>query len=784
MTQTKLDPVRYEIFYNKLFHALNEAKETIRHLSASPITRYAGEIAEAVYLPSGDSVVMAAGVLCHVNTVSRAIKHMINDSYADDVGFNPGDQFINNDAHIGGLHIPDMLLMAPFFYGGKHVGWVGTFTHIPEIGAIEPGGASPSARNFYHEGICLPCVKIVDKGEIRRDIFQMMLRAVRDPKAIAIDTKAKIAGNFQAVKGLTRIIEEFGLEFYETAMKKLYDDSKIQAEQRLRSFRPGKYRSRAYTDYSVGFETGLGVTEISFDVSKEGNVTLSAPVVSPERKGFNNLALPGAEALMFSTLMTQIFHDLRCNGGTFNSFKLDIPEGSMLRASETAAIGLGAIGVGLQSMASLNVAISLACYVAGMKESVIAGNSVLTALFFGGMDQFGRRSANTVTDGLAGGTGARLTKDGVDSSVFQPNPWTDNPDMETIEMSGPLLYLARNHVPNSGGFGKFRGGTGIESILLIHDSPEIIAGTRGQGGLVTTTYGLYGGYPPSRSVVSVNEDNNLKEIVAEKGSLPHRIEDIEKLITGKHEYLFPSSPGKLRKEGTIISFRNWGGGGLGDPIERDPKSIAADIRNEVATLDVAEKVYAVSIDRKTLEIDDQKTEKLREERREERLNKGLKAKEYLKVMIEKRNNRDLPQPVLEFFDEIIPFSPGFRKELEFEAEFCDRPDNETPAPIQPEVRLFDLTPYLKVVEAENQSKVVVCRECGHVYCEATENYKLYCLIYDSDPKEIQPGILGPDKDWMIYREFYCPGCGTQVDVEGTPEGTPILHSIEVDFSED
>jgi hypothetical protein len=266
--------------------------------------------------------------------------------------------------------------------------------------------------------------------------------------------------------------------------------------------------------------------------------------------------------------------------------------------------------------------------------------------------------------------------------------------------------------------------------------------------------------------------------------LPHRIEDIEKLITGKHEYLFPSSPGKLRKEGTIISFRNWGGGGLGDAIERDPKSIAADIRNEVATLDVAEKVYAVSIDRKTLEIDDQKTEKMRKERREERLNKGLKAKEYLKVMIEKRNNRDLPQPVLEFFDEIISFSPGFRKELEFEAEFCDRPDNETPPPIQPEVRLFDLTPYLKVVEAENQSKVVVCRECGHVYCEATENYKLYCLIYDRDPKEIQPGILGPDKDWMIYREFYCPGCGTQVDVEGTPEGTPILHSIEVDFSED
>jgi len=65
--------------------------------------------------------------------------------------------------------------------------------------------------------------------------------------------------------------------------------------------------------------------------------------------------------------------------------------------------------------------------------------------------------------------------------------------------------------------------------------------------------------------------------------------------------------------------------------------------------------------------------------------------------------------------------------------------------------------------------------------KANENFKLYCLIYDRDPKEIQPGILGPDKDWMIYREFYCPGCGTQVEVEPTPVGTAILHSLEVDI---
>jgi N-methylhydantoinase B len=781
MGRTDLDPVRYEVFYNRVFHALNEAKETIRHISASPITRYAGEIAEAVYLPNGDSILMAAGLMFHVNTLSRAIKYMINDSYAEDVGFYPGDQFLNNDAHIGGIHIPDMLIIAPFFYGDKHVGWVGAFTHIPEVGAIEPGGASPSAREFYHEGVCLPCVKIVERGKIRRDIFQMMYRAVRDPRALGIDTRAKIAGNIQAVNGLSRIIDEVGLEFYEAAVEKIIQDSKVQAEERLRTLYPGKYRSRQYTDYSVGFETGLGVVELCFEISKDGEATVSTPVISPQRKGFNNLALPGIEAEIFSVLLSQLFYDLRWNAGTFQSFKIDIPEGSMLNASKTAAVGLGAIGIGLQTMASLNVALSMACFVAGKKDSIIAGNSLLTALFFGGIDQFGRRCAQTVTDGLAGGTGARMDRDGVDSSLFQPNPWTDCPDIEAVEMSGPLLYLSRNHVPDSGGFGKYRGGTGIESIVAIHDSRELVVGTRGQGGLVSAVPGIYGGYPPACSLVSISQGTNLEQLVKNREPVPHKMEEIETLVKGKQKYFFPSTPSTSRSEGDIIGFRNWGGGGLGDPIEREPEKIAKDIRNLVASAEVAEKVYAVLIDKKTFEMDRKKTEELRKERKKERLRAGVEAKTYLKAVVERRKKRDLPKPVQEFMDEIIRFCPEFKKALEFEEEFCLQADKILPSPLQSEEVLLTLTPYLNIVMAEEGKKVIICSKCGHLYCEANENFKLYCLIYDRDPKEIQPGILGPDKDWMIYREFYCPGCGTQVEVEPTPVGTPILYSLEVDI---
>lgn len=95
--------------------------------------------------------------------------------------------------------------------------------------------------------------------------------------------------------------------------------------------------------------------------------------------------------------------------------------------------------------------------------------------------------------------------------------------------------------------------------------------------------------------------------------------------------------------------------------------------------------------------------------------------------------------------------------------------------------LLHLMPAVDVVEDESGKKWAVCSKCGYTYCDANENFKLYSLIYDRDPKEIQPGYLGPHKDWMIYREFYCPGCGVQSDVEATPPGTPILHNIQLKF---
>lgn len=666
----ELDPVKYEIFYNRLQRSLTEAKETVRKVACSVITREAGEVAVGLFLPTGDTVAMAAGLILHVNSISRAIKYMMANKYAEDIGIYDGDHFLNNDAHVGGSHMPDMLVIAPYFYKGEHVGWIGSFSHVAEVGAIEPGGACPSATEFYHEGICLPCVKIVERGKQRRDLFNMMCRAVRDPRPIAIDTKAKIAGNERARQRINQLIEEFGLDFFKAAAAQLVDDAEKQARSRVKELRPGIYKSRLYTDYKGKGREGITVIELELEVTKNGDLILKAPVISPSRKGYNNAAAPCTEGAIFNSMMTQLFYDKRWNGGTLRVLKIDVPYGTILNTENTSAIYMGIVGVGMQAMCGFNAALSEAFFVSGKYGDIMAPDAQAGSPFFGGIDQFGRVCANMVADSLAGGMGARYGKDGVDTGLFKPNPWTDCADVEAGELLGPLVYLGRRNAPDSGGFGQYRGGSAMEAIYLVCNTPNLGIGTKGSGRHVVTTPGLFGGYPAACVRAEVVQNTDFLSRVAKKEDVPHNLDNFDKSVFGQKEVLNPSSPFREVKEGDLLGVRFYGGAGVGDPIERDPIAVARDIENKITSFRAAREVYCLAIDEETLKVDLLRTEKLRQAKRKERLKLGQPAKSYIKRMVEMRRKRELPAPALEYFDEMSSFSEEFRRQLKFEEKFA------------------------------------------------------------------------------------------------------------------
>ena len=223
----KLDPVKYESFYNKLSFIMNEGKEVLRYLSGSSIAREAGEVVQAFYLPTGEAVNIACGILMHIMNITRVIRYMNTHNYAKDIGINENDQFINNDAYIGGMHNPDTACIAPIFVDDKLICYAAAISHTTEVGAIETGGQSPMATEAIHDGIHLPAVKLVERGKMRRDLMNLILRAVRDSTSVELDIRARLAGNERTKRRVRELIDEYGLPFFEKALEKLLDDAEL-----------------------------------------------------------------------------------------------------------------------------------------------------------------------------------------------------------------------------------------------------------------------------------------------------------------------------------------------------------------------------------------------------------------------------------------------------------------------------------------------------------------------------------------------------------------------------
>jgi acetone carboxylase gamma subunit len=221
-----------------------------------------------------------------------------------------------------------------------------------------------------------------------------------------------------------------------------------------------------------------------------------------------------------------------------------------------------------------------------------------------------------------------------------------------------------------------------------------------------------------------------------------------------------------------------GAGGLGDPIERSPELVLADFRDGRVTLNTCEKVYCVSLNPSNLKIDYVKTEELRRGKRKERLERGVPGGEFLKSLVERREKREFPKPVLDFFDELVSFSSEFRQQLETEKKFEFRKLKPL-VKVEVNKEIMDLTPYVKIVEDSGGRKITVCSKCGFAYSEAKNDFKLFSLIYERDPADVYPTHLATDKNWVVYREFYCPGCATQVEVEQCPECMTIIQEAKL-----
>ncbi len=776
----EIDPVKYEIFTHRLEAIVEEGKEVTRYLSGSTITREAGEVQVAYYDPSGEGVAIACGILMHIMNVTRAIRYMKDQRYEEDIGIYEGDQFINNDAYIAGMHVPDFSIVAPVYYKGELIGYVASISHTPEVGAIEPGGMCPSAKEAYHDGIHVPLIKLIEKGKMRRDLLNMLLRNVRDPRGMELDIRARIAGNERVKTRIKELIDEVGLDFFKAASMKYLEDSENFARKRIQELRPGIYRAQAFTD-SFGEELKPAVIMVEMEVTNEGEIVVSTPVVSPQGRCFDNAYLPAVEATVFYTMLVTLLPDGIWNTGLSRVIKLgEIPWKSRLNADPSCSVGYATVGISSVFCNALLDALSRALYSSGKKEEVLAPATIVNDTPIGGINQWGRQFGSILTSGaLASGGGGRIGKDGIDSSVNMWNPWTYISDAEGEENLAPIIHVVRKHRPDSGGPGRWRGGVGVEHITMIHGSDIVQVMHFGGGHKIPVNQGMFGGYPGASSYFDWMLGTDVYKKLRQ-GMFPESAKDVMEILKGEYIPGPPNAPARHLKPGDLwISTSCGGGAGIGDPMERDPIAILRDIENGTATREVAERQYGVVFDASG-NIDFEKTEQLRNQIKKDRLERGIFGLEYIKTMVDKRERGDLPKIALDFIKETEEFSPAFKELLEAEKRLVvENNVIETGIKKVSEGKtIMELTPYLNIVEDSKGEIWIACSKCDTIYCEPNENYKYYALVRERDPAEVQPGRLAFDKNWVVYREFYCPGCGTQIEVEAVPPGWPILSNYQ------
>ena len=605
------EPILFEKVFSRLRGGLVTARETALNISASPIVKELGELCFAVYTPEGDSVALSTGVIVHVHTMSDAIKYMIREGYEDDPGINPGDVFCNNDSLIGDVHNADVQTIVPIHVDGRLVGWVAGVTHVIEIGASTPGSLPLGPISRFEDGIDIPARKIGAADKLFRDHVQAAARGTRLPKYWTLDERTRLAGCLLARQQVESLIEDVGVDTYLQFCAELIEDGRRSFRSSLYAMTvPGRYRAPAFSEMTLGGEQlmpeharvdTLMHAPVEVRVTPDARLELDLEGASAWGYHSANCTTAAMQGGLWVLLTQTLLANDKINDGAYYTISTNFPPGSWSNHQNPQASTGSPWRFLVPSFTGVLKSLSQSLNARGFVEEVLAPYAMSANTFQGGgIDHHGQQAAITNFSISCVGGGARMFTDGLDYAAAMWNPQGDMGDCEVWEINEPFLYLGASVKPSTAGSGRFRGGSGWESLRLCwgteHFETQNIGNSR-----ITMQSGLWGGYPGATGYRHNVRATNMFELAG--GLLPYPVRDgnpeeseIESLVEGDSEFdqRTLTMPNQMRNGDLYLSPMR-GGSGIGDPIERDPASVAADVAGGYLIPRLAESVYGVVI---------------------------------------------------------------------------------------------------------------------------------------------------------------------------------------------
>lgn len=696
LTELKLrdsEPILYNKLFSRLRAGVVDARETAKKIAANPIVEQEGELCFTLYNAAGDAILTSTGIIIHVGTMGAAIKYMIENEWEENPGIRDKDIFCNNDNLIGNVHTCDIHTIVPLFHDGKLIGWVGGVNHVIDTGSVGPGSMSTGQIQRFGDGYQVTCRKIGQNDTLSRDWLHESQRMVRTTRYWMLDERTRLAGCHMIRSLVEQVIADEGIDAYLQFAYESIEHGRQGLQARIKAMTiPGKYRQVGFVDVPYAHED----VRVPSDFAKLDTImhTPSEITIRPDatwRLDFEGSSRWGwhtynAHAVSFTSgiwvMMTQtLIPTEMVNDGAAYGTEFHLPKGTWMNPDDRRPAFSNAWHFLTGSWTSLWRGLSRAYFGRGYLEEVNAGNaSTSNWLQGGGFNQYDEIHAVNSFETAACGVGASAVHDGLNNGAAIWNPEGDMGDMEIWELAEPLIYLGREVKASSGGAGKYRGGCGFQSLRMVWNAKDWTMFFNGNGH-ISTDWGLMGGYPSASGYRFQAHDTNLKQIIADGGEIPHGGDhDPESPIW---DAMIPDALIKRDKQAitTEAMFKDYdlylnyirGGPGFGDPLEREPASVAADVNGGYLIERFAEPVYGVKLRKAAdgqFEADDAGTEALRAQIRKDRLAKAVPVKEWMAKERERILAKDAGIHVQQMFAASFKLGPRFEESFR---KFWDLP---------------------------------------------------------------------------------------------------------------
>jgi N-methylhydantoinase B len=554
-----IDPITLEVLSQALISTVREMRATVCRTASSVAIYDAKDFSCGLFAPDSQVVAQSEDIGSHVVPLPWSVRSAMEKLGS---GLAPGDVILVNDPYSGGTHLNDVTVIYPIFKDGRLIFFPAVRAHWADVGGMVPGSMSGKATDIYQEGIRIPPIKIIEGGKTNEAALELMMSNMRVPEERLGDLNASFASCRVAEKRILEICERYGIDQLMEAVRLDMDRAEARMRASIDRLPNGTYYYEDYLETFMGGKFEPLLLPLALTIRDDRMIADFTGASTQVPFPVNSTAAVSA-ASVFIAVKSVFDPTAPLNQGSFRPIEVITPPGTIVNVQRPAPAGSHG-EIRKRVIATMIGALSQ------VAPTQVAGDLCRTSFhnLLGGFDTRAKREW-VHYEWSAGGNGAFAEDDG--PSVMAPIDWGDLVTVqstEVMELRMPLLVESSRLAIDSGGAGRTRGGLAMQRGLRVL-APEARYSLLADGAIVPA-FGVLGGMSGFPVGAWIDRDGEIEDF------------DSPGKISGHHV-----------EERAMVMIRSAGGGGYGDPLERNPERVAADVEEGYVSEQAARQLYGV-----------------------------------------------------------------------------------------------------------------------------------------------------------------------------------------------